>query len=99
MRVYISGPITGVDDYLWKFAETEKYLKHKGYEVANPAALNSVMPGDAGYEDYMVMCFALLYLCDAIYMMEGWQGSIGANREYGYALGKGMIILEHTTEL
>ena len=95
MRVYISGPITGHDDYMWKFAEVEKHLADKGYNVANPAALNEVMPKDASYEDYMTMCFQLLDICDAIYMLEGWQQSLGANREYGYAKAKQMVIMEH----
>lgn len=99
MRVYISGPITGVHDYLWKFAEAEKHLKNKGYNVANPAALNAVMPDDATHEDYMQMCMELIDLCDAVYMMEGWQQSRGANREYGYACGKNMLILDYREEL
>ena len=33
MRVYISGPITGVSDYMEKFEAAEKELKEKGYLV------------------------------------------------------------------
>lgn len=32
--------------------------------------------------------------CDAIYLLDGWQQSRGANREYGYALAKDMMILD-----
>lgn len=50
MRVYISGPITGTEDYMERFAKAEEKLTAAGHQVYNPAH---------------------------------------ANREYGYALGKG----------
>lgn len=36
----------------------------------------------------------LLDMCDVIYMLKGWQQSLGCNREYGYALAKDIIILK-----
>lgn len=44
MRIYLSGPITGVDNYLENFKAVEKRLKAAGLEVINPAAFNRVMP-------------------------------------------------------
>ena len=35
----------------------------------------------------------LLNMCDAIYMLKGWEKSRGANREYGYALASDKIIV------
>lgn len=92
MRVYISGPITGVSDYMEKFEAAEKELKEKGYTVVNPAKINYGMPEDVTYEEYMEIDIRLIDLCDAIYMIRGWEMSRGANREYGYALGKGKTI-------
>ncbi len=91
-RVYISGAITGVKDYSIRFCEAENYLKEKGYGVVNPIYMDSVM-SSADYEDYMRVDLFLLGMCDAIYMLEGWENSRGANREYGYALAKGMDIM------
>ena len=51
------------------------------------------MPSDTTYEEYMKMSFTMLSMCDAIYMLEGWQKSCGANREYGYAYANDMIII------
>lgn len=99
MRVYISGPITGVPDYMDKFAETEKELKEKSYTVVNPAKINYGMPEDMTYEEYMEIDIRLIELCDAIYMIRGWEMSRGANREYGYALGKGKVIMGHLEKL
>ena len=92
MRVYISGPITGVPDYMEKFEAAEKELIEKGFTVVNPAKINYGMPEDMTYEEYMEIDIRLIDLCDAIYMIRGWEMSRGANREYGYALGKGKTI-------
>ena len=95
MRVYLSGAITGTDDYMERFAKAQMLLQNEGYSVINPALVNSNMPSDTTYEEYMKMSFTMLSMCDAIYMLEGWQKSCGANREYGYAYANNMnIILE-----
>ena len=93
MRVYISGPITGTKDYMKRFAEEEERLKKKGYSVINPAKVNAQLPEDTTYEEYMAMSLIMLDMCDAIYMMDGWKNSRGANREYGYALAKNKRIV------
>ena len=93
MRVYLSGAITGTDDYMERFARAQMLLQNEGYSVINPALVNSNMPSDTTYEEYMNMSFAMLSMCDAIYMLEGWQKSCGANREYGYAYANDMIII------
>ena len=93
MRVYISGAITGTDDYMERFAKAEKELTDKGWSVVNPAKVNAQLPEDTNYEEYMKMCFCMLDMCDSIYMIKGWEKSCGANREYGYAMAKDMIIM------
>ena len=93
MRVYISGPITGVEDYMVKFADAEKKLTGSGYTVVNPAKINCGMPDDMTYEEYMEIDLKLITMCDALYMLDGWEKSCGANREYGYAFGRGKIIM------
>lgn len=99
MRVYISGPITGVQDYMEKFEAAEKELIEKGFTVVNPAKINYGMPDDMTYEEYMEIDIRLIDLCDAIYMIRGWEMSRGANREYGYALGKDKVIMGHLEKL
>lgn len=93
-RVYISGPITGIPDYLENFEKVEKELTKAGYSVINPAKLNANMPDGIEYEEFLEIDLKYMDLCDSIYMMKGWQNSKGANREYGYALGKGMKIVD-----
>ena len=93
MKIYISGAITGTDDYMERFAKAEKELTEQGYSVVNPAKVNAQLPEDTTYEEYMKMSFCMLDMCIAIFMLKGWKKSCGANREYGYALAKDMIIM------
>lgn len=88
MKIYISGAITGTDDYMERFAKAEKELTEQGYSVVNPAKVNAQLPEDTSYEEYMKMCFCMLDMCESIFMLKGWEKSCGANREYGYALAK-----------
>jgi len=94
LRIYLSGAITGTKDYMERFQAMEEKLTQDGYIVFNPAAVNSMMPEGTTYEEYMRVSLTLLDMCDAIYMMDGWRDSKGANREYGYALAKDMTIVE-----
>ena len=93
MKIYISGAITGIDDFMERFAKAEKELTDKGYSVVNPAKVNAQLPEDTRYEEYMKMSFCMLDMCESIYMLQGWEKSCGANLEYGYALAKDMIIM------
>ena len=93
MRVYISGAITGVDNFKEHFDREERKLKAAGYEVINPTVFEDKLP-QLTYEEYMKLDLTLLDMCDCIYMLEGWKKSFGANREYGYALAKGIKIVE-----
>jgi len=48
--------------------------------------VNAELPRDMTHEEYMKMSLCMLSLYDAIYLLEGWEESRGANREYGYAV-------------
>lgn len=96
-KIYIAGKISGTDDFIERFANAQKELESQGYSVVNPALVNSNMPKDTLYEEYMKMGLTMLDMCDSIYMLDGWEKSCGANREYGYALAKDKrIIFEQT---
>lgn len=93
MKVYISGPITGTSDYMKRFAEAETLLTDAGLAVYNPAKYSAVLPEETEYSDYMTIAFALLSVCDAIYMLPGWENSNGATAELHYANVQGKIVM------
>ena len=92
MKLYLSGAITGTDDYMDRFSMAEKSLEVE-HTIINPAMVNAQLPSDTSYEDYMKMSFCMLDMCDGIYLLKGWEKSCGSNRELGYAMAKGKIIL------
>ena len=53
MKIYLSGKITGTTDYMERFSAKQKDLKTKGYEVVNPALINSFLPKSTTWEEYM----------------------------------------------
>ena len=90
MKIYISGPITGIENYKDNFDTAEKLQKalHPNDIIINPAKIT--LPEFCTWEDYMTVCIHLLEQADAIYMMDGWRNSTGACTEFGYALKKGI---------
>lgn len=83
IKIYISGKITGTTDYIQRFERAEKALSN--YIVINPAKVNAQLPIETTWNEYMQMSMAMLKMCNAIYMLKGWEDSKGANLEYEFA--------------
>lgn len=95
-KVYIAGPISGVNNFTQKFAEVEQTLNHIGFEVVNPA----VLPLDTDYKECINRGLDKLFDCDAIFMLDGWEESQGATLEQQYAATVGMpIFYENSYEV
>jgi hypothetical protein len=92
LKIYISGPITGIEGYMKRFDETERLLTSKGFTVINPAKVNAQLPGNTTHEEYMKTSIAMLDMCDTIYMMKGWEKSKGCSIEFEYAYEHGITI-------
>lgn len=41
--IYISGKVSGTDDYMERFAKAEKKLTEQGFSVINPAKMDGVL--------------------------------------------------------
>ena len=97
-RIYISGAISGTPDAEQRFGDAEEYL-HIVYpeaEMINPQRIG----GEAAYtapslthKEYMKLAKTALDMCDAIFMIPGWQHSKGAMWENGYAMGCGKEVI------
>jgi hypothetical protein len=93
-RIFISGGITNVPDYMTEFKKAENELREIGYKsIINPAYINSHLPVDLSYDDYMAISIAELSVCEAIYMLRNWKESKGAVREHRYASMNGLEII------
>ena len=95
MRIYLSGPITGVEDYHLNFLKAENQVRDifKNDEVINPMWMGNMLPGGS-HEEYMTLCFALVGMADKMVMLDGWQQSQGACMERSLAEEMGVEVLE-----
>lgn len=89
-KAYIAGKITGDPNYRSKFAAAVKYLRSRGHVVMSPA----VMPDGFDYEDYMSICFVMMWVCRSgtAFFLPDWEHSAGAIREHENAKKTGMKI-------
>lgn len=87
MRIYISGAITGTDDYMARFERAERKLRERGEtEIINPAKVCASLPGTLTHEEYMKICLAMLSLCDEVYLIPPWTDSRGVRCELEFAI-------------
>lgn len=91
MKVFISGPITGKQDYNRPaFFDAEHTLEQMGHAVWNPVKLHPRHPDDFTALDYLHICFAMIDRSDMVIQLDGWQQSEGACLEASYAESKGI---------
>ena len=93
MIIYISGKITGTDDYTERFAAAEKKLKVDGHRVINPVKICSHIQPGSPWEKYMRTCIRALTRADAIYLLRDWRRSPGARLEHSVAVALDMAVL------
>lgn len=86
---YVAGAITGVEGYKEKFTAAKKELENQGYTVFNPAEL----PQGLKYESYIKICKTVVEEIDVVFMLDNWQGSIGAEEEHIHATKHGKTII------
>lgn len=86
MKIYISGPMTGIKDYNFPaFNAAEKALL--GYGV-NPA--KNGLPLGLPWSTYLRADLKVLLECDAMLQLPGWMDSRGARLECSVADALGM---------
>lgn len=91
MTVYISGPISCIEDMNRKaFSEAEQKLNAMGHRGVNPHEICSTMDPSSTWEQYMREDLKALLRCDAFTMLDGWKDSCGASLENLVAQTLGM---------
>ena len=60
------------------------------------AMVNAMLPEDTTYDEYMAMSFAMLDMCDCVFMLDGWEKSKGAKMEFERAVKNGLNIIYQT---
>ena len=104
MKVYISGPIKGHEDFIEKFKKAYEEVEEWAMPV-NPVEIGAceqaagvcMFPGDMletghTWQCYMRYDIAELVFCDGIYMLDGWETSKGATEELRIATMLGMEV-------
>lgn len=92
-KVYISGPISLCYDIFEKreqFAEIEKRMRAKGYDVCNP--MGEHWKAGLPTHVYMRKDIEMLLTCDAIFMLKGWNRSAGCKCELDVAVAIGLDV-------
>ena len=87
---YIAGPIAGVKDYKTSFTIAEAKLWAEGYKILNPAKL----PADLSDSQYLPICISMVEQADCVFLLKGWEHSLGAVAEATYAARQGKHIYE-----
>lgn len=98
-RIYIAGPMTGVEDLNREaFDKAEEFIDESSEYASvgfNPGQVARMLGWD---EDTPVKTIASVLLgdlvgCDAIYMLRGWEQSKGARAEHAVAVWIGLEII------
>lgn len=100
-RIYISGPITGIEDKNRPAFEAETIrLRKLGYQVVNPLEVcegeEDALTGADLWKHCMRKDIKAMMDCDALALLPGWLFSRGARIEWDLAVNLGMkIYLAH----
>ena len=97
MKVYLSGPMTGIQDFNFPAFHAEAArLRAAGLQVVNPAEINP--DTTMSWHECMRADIKALCDCDTLALMPGWESSQGAHLELHIAHRLGLRVIQ-TREL
>jgi len=90
MRLYLSGKISGNENYKNDFAAARVKLENAGYDVCDPTTFN--LPEDIPWEEAMKYDIGEMIRCDGVALLSNWLDSKGSAIEARLAKDLGMIV-------
>lgn len=89
--IYISGPMTGIDNLNRElFNEAERLLRECGENPINPHNF----PEQKSYEEYLMIDLEMIAMAaDAVALLPGWEKSHGAKKELKTAIELGLEVI------
>ena len=91
MKLYLSGPMSGMADFNFPAFHAEaKRLRSLGYVIVSPAEINP--DTKMTWEQCLRDDIKALCDCDGIALMDGWEGSKGAHLELHIAHRLGLEV-------
>ena len=99
-KVYIAGPMRGLPDFNYpRFNACAATLREIGWHVVNPAEIGAAYgtPEQINADPALLAAVVAAELhaletCDAVFLMYGWENSVGARKELAAALAYGLKI-------
>ena len=94
MKVYISGPITGLPDGNKKaFKEAADLITKLGNTPINPHDICKDLPDGSRWAEYMKICLVEMLGADQVMMLPGYTKSEGAMVESNLAYPMGIEVV------
>ena len=105
-RIYIAGPMRGLPNYNYPaFNVVANRLRAEGWLVESPAEISErfgtadeIAADEACLAKLMMLEKCIVTTCDAIYLLRGWENSVGTRDELAIALKMKMPIFLESEE-
>jgi hypothetical protein len=95
--IYLSGPMNGYPEFNYPaFMAASAKLRSEGHRVYNPAEFphdgdKSTFPLRVAFASY---CSFICLEADSIYLLQGWEKSLGVSAELALAKNCGLTVVE-----
>ena len=89
MKVYICGS----KKKRKQFKKAEKELRELGHIPVNPVKVIYALPEEINNADFTIIAFEIIRVCDAVYLLDGWDKDLVARLEKAHADREEKMIL------